>query len=194
MRFLQYGVLVLLIVGLITMLAFGFGTDSGNVDDNTALIAGSEYLNDAPEPDPVLSAMVDFGSNGEYVLDPATLRIKDGTLSVYTSGGSAHLASFVLDSKGMMVPAKGQPGGNVVKSAYSGPPGDTYSLYRVYGSEFSTDKSSPALIAIDYNGGNVSVTPGSEIVRAHAKSVTTMGDGYGNSVASSCGTSGGGGG
>jgi len=176
------------------------------VAGDTALAASVTEIAESEVPDEVkcaccpieedsekLCATVDFSQSGEIALAVCSLKVHGGrNLDVYDLKGNK-LASFKLDGNGKLVPGSSQPSGNIVKSAYSGPPGDLYSCYRVYPSNYKTGSGIEPYIAIDHCNGCVNVTPGDQVTRTHARS---RGEDRrrGGSAGAGCATSSGGGG
>lgn len=201
MRYFEFGIIAVLIVGVFLVLAFGFNPSDTPNADNVAIATpasnadghGASACGDC-DKEPVLSAALDFTSNAEYKLDTGKIVVNGKSVSVYS--GDMLIGKFHLSSSGKMEPAGSQPNGNIVKSAYSGPPGDTRSTYRVYPASFAGDKSTSPYLAVDFSNGTATVTPGGEVGRTHAKS-NRESVGYGGSVAAAtggCATSSGGGG
>lgn len=184
MRVGEIVLIVVLVAGMFVILAYGIGskTTENNDDAVAGTLAGGlacsgcgmadVIFEDCPEcgnADAVLTAFVDFSQDGEYELTGATLKNTGNSLDVFDAEGN-QIGAFNINSEGMMVPAETQPSGNVIKSAYSGPPGDTYTMYRVYPVPDSSVESPRPLLAIDHIDGNITITPGSEIVRKNSKS------------------------
>ncbi len=200
MRYFEFGIIAVLIVGVFLVLAFGFNPSDTPNADNVAIATpasnadgscdGSKSCGDC-DKEPVLTAALDFSGNAEYTLDTGKLVVNGKTVNVYS--GDTLVGKFHLSSSGKVEPAGSQPNGNIVKSAYSGPPGDTRSTYRVYPASFAGDKSTGPYLAVDFANGTATVTPGSDVGRTHAKSNRNS-VGYGGSVGSACSTSGSGGG
>lgn len=218
MRIGEIILIVALVAGMFLVLAFGFGTDSADSNIGTTALAGSiagmEYgggscsmegkgsmdcggsgCADCASADPVLAAFIDFSQDGEYALTGASLKNTGNSLNVFDADGN-QIGSFNIGSDGTMVPAAAQPAGNVVKSSYSGPPGDTYSKYRIYPASYDNNKRVTPLMAVDHSYGYVSITHGGDISRKSARSYlkthSSIGSGH-DSSRSSCGTIGGGG-
>lgn len=201
MRYFEYGALAVLVIGVFLVLAFGFNTSTLTDASGTVIATpassttGSDVMLGSGcgiHEDPVLTASLDFSGNNEYALDTGKLVVNGKSINVYS--GDNLVGRFNMNGSGMVVPAGSQPDGNIVKSAYSGPPGDTRSTYRIYPSSFASDKSVHAYLAIDFAGGNATVTPGSDVGRTHAKSFREgLGVGDGSvSDAAGCASSGGG--
>ena len=191
MRYFEFGIIAVLIVGVFLVLAFGFNPSDAPNADNVAIAtpasstAGSHgsACGDC-DKEPVLSASLDFTGNGEYTLDTGKIVVNGKSVNVYS--GDTLVGTFNLSSSGKIVPAGSQPNGNIVKSAYSGPPGDTRSTYRVYPASFSSNKNASPYLAVDFSNGTATVTPGSDVGRSHSKSERNS-IGYGGSVAEASG-------
>jgi len=191
MRYYEFGIIAVLIAGVFLVLAFGFNPSDAPNADNVAIAtpaggAGSDCAGACGDcnKEPVLSASLDFSANSEYALDCGKLVVNGKSVSVFS--GETLVGKFNLSSSGKVVPAGSQPDGNIVKSAYSGPPGDTRSTYRVYPAAYASDSNTRAYLAIDFNGGTATVTPGNQVGRTHARSERNS-VGYGGSVSSATG-------
>jgi hypothetical protein len=189
MRYFEFGIIAVLIVGVFLVLAFGFNpSDAPNADNVAIATPASTHGSDCGDctKEPVLSASLDFTGNSEYALDCGKIVVNGKSVNVYS--GDTLVGTFNLSSSGKIVPAGSQPNGNIVKSAYSGPPGDTRSTYRVYPASFASDKNANAYLAVDFSNGTATVTPGNDVGRTHAKSERNT-VGYGGSVADAAGCS-----
>jgi hypothetical protein len=201
MRYLSVIALVVVLGGLLLWVGLS-DSDSTAAEGDALLLAGGPLAATAtasPVPtaiaDPVLSASVDFGKSSETVLDPCTLKVANGKLSV--SAGGSTIGVFTLDGDGRMVPAGSQPNGNKIMAAYSGPPGDKFTSYKIFPSNYEKGSGVAPLLAIDHDNGNVSVKSAAELVKTGVKSdYNNRKNKYdgGTSVGGGCSTGGSGGG
>ncbi len=198
MRYLSVIALVVILGGLLLWVGLS-DSDSTAAEGDALLLAGGPLAATAtasPVPtciaEPVLAASVDFGKSSKTVLDPCTLEVDNGKLIV--SAGGSTIGVFTLDGDGKMVPAGSQPNGNKIKTAYSGPPGDKFTSYKIFPSNYEKGSGVAALLAIDHNNGNISVKSAAELIKASAKSDYNSRKnkyGGGTSVGGGCSTGGG---
>lgn len=203
MRYYEFGIIAVLIAGVFLVMAFGFNPSDAPNADNVAIAtpagAGADCTGACTscgdcDKEPVLTAALDFTKNSEFLLDTGKLVVNGKTVSVYS--GDNLVGKFNMSASGKVMPASSQPNGNIVKSAYSGPPGDSRTTYRIYPASFAGDKSVRPYLAVDFASGSATVTPGTKVGRSHASSERdSVGYGKGSAASSgSCGTTGGGGG
>lgn len=199
MRYLSVIALIVVLGGLLLWVGLS-DSDSTAAEGDALLLAGGPLaatVTASPVPtciaEPVLAASVDFGKSSKTVLDPCTLEVENGKLLV--SAGGSTIGIFTLDGDGKMVPAGSQPNGNIIKTAYSGPPDDKFTSYKIYPSTYEKGSGVAPLLAIDHDNGNVSVKSAAELVKAAAKSdYNTRKNKYGGGTSvggGSCSTGGG---
>lgn len=202
MRYISVIALVVILGGLLLWVGLS-DSDSTAAEGDALMLAGVPLAATAaacPAPtciaEPVVSASVDFSKNSEATLDPCTLEVENGKLLV--SAGGSTIGVFTLDGDGRMVPAGSQPNGNKIKAAYSGPPGDKFTSYKIFPSNYEKGSGVAPLLAIDYDNGTVSVKSAAELAKAGIKSdYNTRKNKYGGGTSvggGSCSTGGGGGG
>lgn len=179
MRIGEIVLIVALVAGMVLVLAFGFG--KGNTGDDigagvavtpeggTTSQLEAEAANAASGDTPENVVFVDFNKDGEYILVGGSVKNTGNSLSIFDVAG-IQVGSFEIDAAGKMVPTSTQPNDNVVKSAYSGPPGDSYSKYTIYPASYRNDKSIQPLIAVENSNGSVSIAIGDDLDRKRAKS------------------------
>ena len=141
-----------------------------------------------------LSAQIDFKNPGKIDLDVCSIKVGGDKSVVLSDTEGKALGSFKVDGNGKLVPAGSQPGGNLVKSSYSGAPGDSYSAYKIYPPDYKTGSGIKPYLAVDYSKGTLNVTPGSDVKRSRQASKGSTHKGGGATAGDpGCGTGGGGG-
>jgi hypothetical protein len=150
----------------------------------------------APKVEPVTLSL-NFAEANSHELEFCKVDVNGKSIKVSDCCGNL-LGSFKVDGNGKLSASGTQPSGSIVKSAYSGPPGDTYSSYKIYSkNEYNTSQYTPPKLLVEYDAGSMTITPGSLIEKkVQDDGRRARGKSSNRSIAGGCGggTSSGGGG
>jgi len=174
MRVVEVVVLVVLLLGVALVLAFGFRTNQ-EADSSQNLIA-------VQESDPAAGIVETDAQTGSQTINldgnqtswqVGEFRIEriESRLTFYVDSGS-EVARFQFDNYGKLIPWDPQPEGIRIVNAWAGPVSETDSKYNVYRTGAGEGDSEIPVMSVTYSSGMLDVVQGDSMARAHPKSYT----------------------